>query len=169
MERNYQPIPTLQCCSFRVQIDKHFYPTLHWACDYLSMLELKLTHWGRVTHICVGNLTIIGSDTGLHYLNQCWNIVSWTARNKLQWNVNQNSYIFIKKIQLKMLSGKWRPFCLGLNVLGRVSKRLPSIFYPDPLGLLHWHWRNLSIVPVPLSLTWRTLVKWFQGLIRNWW
>ena len=23
-----------------------------------------LTHWGRVTHICVGNLTIIGSDNG---------------------------------------------------------------------------------------------------------
>ena len=25
----------------------------------------ELTHWGRVTHICVGNLTIIGSDNGL--------------------------------------------------------------------------------------------------------
>ena len=24
-----------------------------------------LTHWGRVTHICVGNLTTIGSDIGL--------------------------------------------------------------------------------------------------------
>ena len=24
-----------------------------------------LTHWGRVTHICVGNLTIIGSENGL--------------------------------------------------------------------------------------------------------
>ena len=26
---------------------------------------LVLTHWGRVTHICVGKLTIIGSDNGL--------------------------------------------------------------------------------------------------------
>ena len=26
---------------------------------------LLLTHWGRVTHICVGNLTIIASDNGL--------------------------------------------------------------------------------------------------------
>ena len=25
----------------------------------------NLTHWGRVTHICVGNLTIIGPDNGL--------------------------------------------------------------------------------------------------------
>ena len=24
-----------------------------------------LTHWGRVTHICVGNLAVIGSDNGL--------------------------------------------------------------------------------------------------------
>ena len=24
-----------------------------------------LTHWGRVTHICVGNLITIGSDNGL--------------------------------------------------------------------------------------------------------
>ena len=24
-----------------------------------------LTHWGRVTHICIGILTIIGSDNGL--------------------------------------------------------------------------------------------------------
>ena len=26
---------------------------------------LHFTHWGRMTHICVGNLTIIGSDNGL--------------------------------------------------------------------------------------------------------
>ena len=24
-----------------------------------------LTHWGRVTHICISKLTIIGSDNGL--------------------------------------------------------------------------------------------------------
>ena len=32
--------------------------------DYLRPLWL-LTHWGRVTHICVGSLAIIGSDNGL--------------------------------------------------------------------------------------------------------
>ena len=30
-----------------------------------SIAEFVLTHWSRVTHICVGNLTIIGSDNGL--------------------------------------------------------------------------------------------------------
>ena len=61
----------------------------------------ELTLWGRVTHICVGKLTNIGSDNGLspawsapsHYLNQCCNIVNWTLSNKLQWNYDRNSTI----------------------------------------------------------------------------
>ena len=32
-----------------------------------------------------------------HYLNQCWVIVNWTLRNKLQWNFNQNTKLFIHK------------------------------------------------------------------------
>ena len=36
-----------------------------------------LTHWGRVTHICVSKLTIIGSDNGLSPgRRQCWAIVN---------------------------------------------------------------------------------------------
>ena len=30
-----------------------------------SLVGILLTHWGRVTHICVSKLTIIGSDYGL--------------------------------------------------------------------------------------------------------
>ena len=49
-----------------------------------------LTHLGRLTHICIGNLPIISSDHGLsalapnHYMNQCWNNVNWAFTNKLQ-------------------------------------------------------------------------------------
>ena len=32
---------------------------------FWSWLDLGLTHWGRVTHICVSKLNIIGSDNGL--------------------------------------------------------------------------------------------------------
>ena len=32
-----------------------------------------------------------------HYLNQCWFIVNWNLRNKLQWNFNENTKIFIHK------------------------------------------------------------------------
>ena len=61
-----------------------------------------LTHWGRVTQICVSKPTIIGSDNGLSpgrrqdiiYLNQCWNFVYWTLGNKFQRKLNPNSYIF---------------------------------------------------------------------------
>ena len=77
-----------------------------------------------MTHICISKLTIIGSDNGLspgrrlsHYLNQWRNIVNWTLKKKLQWNFNQNSKFSFKKIQLKMTSVKWRPFCLSLIVL----------------------------------------------------
>ena len=32
-----------------------------------------------------------------HYLNQCWVIVNWTLRNKLQWNSDQNTKLFINE------------------------------------------------------------------------
>ena len=50
-----------------------------------------LTHRGRVTHICVSNLTIIGSDNGS-------DIINWTLMNKLRWNLNRYSSIFIQEI-----------------------------------------------------------------------
>ena len=38
-----------------------------------------------------------------HYLNQGWNIVNWTLGNKLQWNFNPKSNIFILERGLKCL------------------------------------------------------------------
>ena len=35
------------------------------ASDWLAQSEAMLTHWGRVTHIYVSKLAIIGSDNGL--------------------------------------------------------------------------------------------------------
>ena len=57
---------------------------------------------------------------------QSWYIVNWTLKNKLQWNFNWNSYIFIKKMHLKM-STKWRPFYLILNVLMCYNSLRPCI------------------------------------------
>ena len=59
--------------------------------------------WGRVTHICVSNLTIIGSDNGL---SPGWRqAIIWTNAGILfigpfgtnQWNFNRNSNIFIQE------------------------------------------------------------------------
>ena len=30
------------------------------------------THWGQMTHICIGNLTIIGSDNGADQADQSY-------------------------------------------------------------------------------------------------
>ena len=47
-------------------------------------------------HIWVIKLAIVGSDNGFSPgLNQCWNIINWTPGNKLQWNFNQNTKLFI--------------------------------------------------------------------------
>ena len=77
-----------------------------------------------MTHICISKLTTINSDNGLSpgrhqviiWANARWNIVNSNFRNKLQWNLKRNSYIFTKKY-IEKNTLKWRPLCLGLNVL----------------------------------------------------
>ena len=85
---------------------------------------LHLTHWGRVTHICVSKLTIIGSDNGLSPGRRqaiiCTNAGILFIR-PLGTNFNEMlieilTFSFMK-MRLKVSSAKWRPFCLGLNVL----------------------------------------------------
>ena len=59
-----------------------------------------LTHWGRVTDICIIKLYHHWFSAWMvpsHYLNQCWNIVDWTPGNKLQCNFNKKFYIFIQE------------------------------------------------------------------------
>ena len=95
-----------------------------------------LTHWGRVTHICVSRLTTIGSDNGLPPGRRqaiIWSnagiLLNWTLiRNRFQWNLKRNWYILFKQMRLKMSSGKWRPYCLGLNVL------------------THWGWDKMAAI-----------------------
>ena len=86
--------------------------------------DLSLTHWGRVTHICVDNLTIIGPDNGLSPGRR--QAIIWTNDGILligPWGTNFSELLIgiqifsFKKMHLKMSSAKWRPFCLGLNVL----------------------------------------------------
>ena len=86
----------------------------------------SLTHWGRVTHLCVGKLTIIGSNNGLSPGRR--QAIIWTNAGILLIGPlgTHFSEISIKiltfsftKMRLKVSSAKWRPFCLGLNVLNQ--------------------------------------------------
>ena len=84
----------------------------------------ELTHLGQVMHICVIKLTIIGSDNGLSPGRRqaiFWTNVGILLIGLLGTNFSEilmEIVIFsFKKMRLKVLSGKWRPFCLGRNVL----------------------------------------------------
>ena len=83
-----------------------------------------------MTHICVSRQNHhwfrkwLGAwSVPSHYLNQCWNIVNWNLRSKLQWNLKQNSYIFIQenafenvvwKMSANLSRRKW--FNIWLNI-----------------------------------------------------
>ena len=84
----------------------------------------KLTHWDRVMHICVSELTIIGSDNGLSPGRRqaiIWNNAGLLLIEPLGTKVSEISIRILKfsfkKMHLNMSSGKWRPFRLDLSVL----------------------------------------------------
>ena len=43
------------------------------------------------------NYVDLSSTKPSHYLNQCWVIVNWNLRDKLQWKFNQNTKLFIQE------------------------------------------------------------------------
>ena len=112
----------------------------------IGPLGKVLTHWGQVTHICAGNLTIIVSDNGL--VPTMWQDIIWTNGgilligplgtnfSEILKGIQTFSYM---KMHLKMSSAKWRPFCLGLNVLTTLLKYLREqvcFFLPHSRGLI---------------------------------
>ena len=93
-------------------------------------------------HICVGNLTIIGSDNGL---SPGWHqAINWTNAGILligRLGTNFNDILIqllgfpFKKMRLKVSTAKWRLFCLGINVLKGRDYHLPFIHQ-------HWFYSN---------------------------
>ena len=92
-----------------------------------------------MTHICVGNLIIIGSDNGL---SPGWRqAIIWTNAGILLIEPLGTNFSEIlieiltfsfKKMRLKVSSAKWRPFCLGLNVLSDPGK---AFKFPKQFGI----------------------------------
>ena len=102
---------------------------------YFSAAVLSLTHWGRVTHICVSKLTIIGSDNGSSPGRR--QAIIWTndgilLTGPLGTNFSENLIeiltLSFTKVRLKVSSAKWRPICLGLNVLSLMILALESLY-----------------------------------------
>ena len=104
----------------------------------LHLILPILTHWGRATHLCVSDQTIIGSDNGLSPGRR--QAIIWTITGILLIGlmgldfsgilIKINAFSF-KKMHLKMSSANWRLFRLGLNVLNGASN--PASPEPQPL------------------------------------
>ena len=85
-----------------------------------DMHLITLTKWGRVKHVCVSNLTIIGSDNGLPpvqhqaIIRTNAGILSiWTFRKNSSEILSKIHTFSFKKIHLKIS----KPFCLKVSEL----------------------------------------------------
>ena len=100
--------------------------------EVIPNMLIAWTHWGRVTYIRVGKLTIIVSDNGLSpgrrqaiiWINVGILLIWPLGTNFSEILIGIQTFSF-KKMYLKTPSAKWRPFCLGLNVL--ISQHRRSI------------------------------------------
>ena len=117
------PLVLSELIGLRCVLLQFWYSSQSWLCNVDS-----LTHWGRLTHICFSKLTIIGSDNGL--LPGRHQAIIWTNAGILLIEhlgtnfseiLNEIHTFSFKKMHWKMLSGKWRPCCLGLNVSAKVN------------------------------------------------
>ena len=123
-------------------------PTKLKLCYFLNNpVVYGLTHWGRVTHICVSELTIIGSDNGLSPGRR--QAIIWTNAEILLIRTSGTNFSEIlieidvfsfKKMHLKMSSGKWRPFlsrpqCVKTYMIMNQTAELD----PACLRWVSWH------------------------------
>ena len=88
-------------------------------CNFLicksDLSGARLIHLPLVSHLCVGELCwhcfgqwLITCSAPNHYLYQCWVIVNWTLRNKLQWNFNKKiQNISLMEMHLKISYGRY--------------------------------------------------------------
>ena len=101
-----------------------------------------------MTHICVGKLTIIDSDNGLSpgrhqaiiWTNARILLIGPLGTNFIEMLIKIHTFSF-RKMHLKMSSAKWRPFCLGLNVLNiNMAYLIPMTSYHISRG--YWQYSS---------------------------
>ena len=90
----------------------------------------ELTHWGQVTDICINKQTIIGLDNSLSsgrrqafIWTNAMTLLIGTLRSIFSEILIEIHTFSVKKMHLKMSSGKWQPFCLRPNVLKQGPER----------------------------------------------
>ena len=94
---------------------------------YLTHLPHSAAHmrqWTRTTLVQIMACRLFGAKPLSKPV-----IVNWTLENKLQWNLNQNTKLFIHDKHLKMSSSNRRPFCPGGGGRWLTWKMIGSNFY----------------------------------------
>ena len=115
-------------------------------CMVWLFISIQSIHWGRVTHIRVSELTIIGSDKGLSpgrrqaiiRTNAGILLIGPMGTNFSEILIEIYAFSFRKK-HFAISSSKWWPFCLGL-------KEFKTLSYPA------WHPAINRSNVVPLSV-----------------
>ena len=123
-----------------------------------------------MTHICVGELTIIGSDNGLlpeRHQAIIGTNVGILLIGPLGTNFSEILTFSFTKMRLKVLSAKRRPFCLGLNVLRSFRPRCIHQIFIVMLFLLYGYWINLFSLWM-LSRHWNDSIRIGFRMNRDW-
>ena len=98
-------VQTTGCCLYPLHVNwipklTYFvsnFLLLKWIPVHNAIWCIMLTYWGRVAHICVSKLGHQSSAPS-HHLKERWHIANWIHGNNVQWNLNQDTTIFIRKL-----------------------------------------------------------------------
>ena len=126
-----RPPYIVTCILFLVVSCSCLVPLLSYCpvCWQSPVYNVPLTHLGRVMHICVTKLTIIGFDNGLSPGRCQANI--WTNDGKLligPWGTFE-----VTKMHLKVSFAKWRPFCVSLSRMNCIFQHSSVVLQGDKL------------------------------------
>ena len=139
------------------------------SCDICNIVSqaMGLTHWGRVTYICVGNLTITGWDNGLSPGRRQAIILTNDGRLSIgPLGTNFNEILIgiltfsLTKMHFKVSFVKWRPFCLGLYVLRMGYQEFGLDLQNPTSGRNLWCYDDCSL--------WSVICIFFLVLLHNW-
>ena len=122
----------------------------------MVQLLVQLTHLPVAPLTCVSELRqhcfrwwLVAYSAPSHYLNQCWGIVNWTLRNKLQWNPNRIIFFSIHENAFENIVFKM------VNILSR-RRWVNSLWPSDDI----WRQESMStLVQVMACFSW-TNVDW---------
>ena len=152
---------------------RHCWFIVDWAlgtisdCEIWIKIKQSLTHWGRVTHICVSKPTTIGSDNGL----------SPGRRQAIMWTNAGILLIGPSGTNLSEISSEIYTFLTEENAFENVVWKMAAILSrPQCVNerkrvwkyRLHWQWRSQCVsAPAMDPLLWERLgVKYGRDITR---